>query len=257
MNICLKFLREQSKRQYKKSLFVIPFFFTFLNAFFGFLSIINSLENNYIAAAYYILLAAFMDGFDGRLARALGSSSCFGMELDSLCDAISFCLAPTVLLYSWYPGEISMFGLSILGLYLCAGLARLARFNSSDKPSSQNGTFNGLPTTIAAFLIASIVLHAGWIATHPCKVLLYKQVLYGLVSFLALLMVSSIKFPAFKKYKISSPTDYAFFVCALIIFSCCLFRGYPLFLCMLTFYLLYGIIYSLSISVNKTLKQKK
>src|SRR5581483_7627158 len=112
--------------------------------------------------AYYIILAAFMDLIDGRLARALGSSSYFGMELDSLCDAISFCLAPSVLLYSWFPGPVVGWGTLSLVLYLCLGLSRLARFNLTAE--KQQAAFIGLPTPIAAFFVSTLILSDTWIA---------------------------------------------------------------------------------------------
>ena len=74
----------------KKNLFIIPFLFTFGNALCGFMSVIKTLDEEYLLAALFILLAALMDLCDGRLARWFGSTSVLGMELDSLCDAISF-----------------------------------------------------------------------------------------------------------------------------------------------------------------------
>ena len=192
MLVRLKHLRESGKEQCKKSLFVIPYILTFSNAIFGFLSILKALEHDYTTAAVYIVMAAFLDGFDGRLARAIGSSSCFGMELDSLCDAISFCLAPTILLYSWFSDYIAGLGTLVLAFYLCAGLTRLAKFNSTDQKT--HFEFIGLPTTIAAFFIATLILYSNWMLCHSWKLLLYKQVLFPIVGIIALLMISPFKF---------------------------------------------------------------
>ena len=90
------------KKTYNHLKTVVPFIFTFANVFFGFFSIIKTIEGDFIAAALSIIVAAVMDGIDGRLARYLGTDGDLGSELDSLCDAVSFCLAPAVLLYSWY-----------------------------------------------------------------------------------------------------------------------------------------------------------
>lgn len=116
----------------KKKLFLIPFFFTFANALCGFMSVVKTLDEEYLIAALCIILAAGMDLCDGRLARMIGSTSVLGMELDSLCDAISFCFAPAILLYSWSLYQLGVAGLVVLSLYLCAGLFRLARFNISE-----------------------------------------------------------------------------------------------------------------------------
>lgn len=186
------------KLQYsgKKNLFLIPFFFTFGNAFCGFLSVINTLEEDYFMAALFILLAALMDLCDGRLARWFGSTSVLGMELDSLCDAISFCFAPAILLYSWSLYQLGIFGMIVLGLYLCAGLFRLARFNITSV--NQTSYFTGLPTTIAAFFFANLVLYELWIAKSSFAAMVRPERIAFIGAVIALLMISSVKFPSLK-----------------------------------------------------------
>lgn len=185
------------KLKYKKSLFLIPFFFTFANAALGLLAVFKTLNSEFITAAYCILLAAFCDCLDGRLARKLNTTTSLGMELDSLCDAISFCLAPVVLLYSWEVQDFGTIGLIGLMIYLCAGLLRLARFNlisdSSDK------FIVGLPTTVAAFFITCLVLCENSIPEKLADILLQKSVLISVVFFIAFLMISKIHFPSFKQ----------------------------------------------------------
>src|SRR3989338_3074570 len=129
MNFLLLQLRERMAQSSRHLKVLIPFFFTFGNVFFGFYSIIKTIEGDFIAAALCIMAAAIMDAIDGRLARFLGTAGDLGSELDSLCDAVSFCLAPSVLLYSWYLHDFGHAGLFVpaLVLYLCAGLFRLAR----------------------------------------------------------------------------------------------------------------------------------
>jgi CDP-diacylglycerol---serine O-phosphatidyltransferase len=248
MLIRLKAMHQISKKRYKQSLFIIPYLFTYLNAIFGFLSILKASEADYITAAYYIILAAFMDGFDGRLARALGSSSCFGMELDSLCDAISFCVAPTVLIYYWIPDPIALPGKLILAFYVCAGLARLAKFNiTADK---QQQEFIGLPTTIAAFFISSLVLYDSWIASHSWKLLLNKPILFSLICCIAFLMVSSIRFYSFKRYKMSFPRDYPKLLGIVLLFSWAIAHGYPLPFFILSGYIVGNVIKSLYVYIQ-------
>jgi CDP-diacylglycerol---serine O-phosphatidyltransferase len=144
MAFTLKAVTKMGKKRYKESLHIIPYFFTFANALFGFLSVIAALKGNFILAASYIGLAACMDACDGRLARAFGSTSYLGAELDGLCDAISFCCAPPILLYCFYQDTMGIVGLAILGSYLCAGLFRLAKFNTTK--TTYNGYFSGLST---------------------------------------------------------------------------------------------------------------
>lgn len=248
MLISLKVLRNLSKKRYKQSLFVIPYLFTYLNAIFGFLSILKAFEGDFITAAYYIILAALMDGCDGRLARALGSASYFGMELDSLCDAISFCLAPTILIYCWIPNTIALPGKLALAFYLCAGLARLAKFNTTT--DKQQTDFIGLPTTIAAFFISSLVLYDSWIESHSWKLLLNKPVLFSVICFIAYLMVSSVRFYSFKKYKFNLPKDYPKLLIAVVLFSWAIAHGYPLLLILLSGYIIFCVIKSIFIKLK-------
>jgi CDP-diacylglycerol--serine O-phosphatidyltransferase len=239
----------QKRKSPSAFLFVIPYFFTLLNAFFGFLSIIKSLENEYIQAAYFIILAALMDGIDGRLARKFGSSSGFGAELDSLCDAISFCLAPVILVYSWFPGTFLPLGTAILGMYLCAGLLRLARFNINTAQGCPH-YFKGLPTTLAALCIASLVLSTSWLATHSLHFIGSQRALCLIVFTLATLMISSIPFANFKNYKISIVQLLKIFPFIFIVLIFLL--TYPsCFLFLILGYIIYNVLYFLHFLIKK------
>jgi CDP-diacylglycerol--serine O-phosphatidyltransferase len=227
------------KRQHDRLKIVIPFIFTFANVFFGFLSIIKTIEGDFIAAALCIIVAAVMDGLDGRIARYLGTSGDLGSELDSLCDAVSFCLAPAVLLYSWYLHDFGHVGLfaPALVLYLCAGLLRLARFNLLD--NDQHIFFLGLPTTIAALFFAQLVLYQQFVG-ETLPTVLDKNVLVGLVASMAFLMLSSLKFPAFKKPNFSFRRLVTYFKIGFMvaIASWCYYYDYPFFLLLITAYIL-------------------
>ena len=182
----IKIFQKINQKKYKTYLFVVPYFFTYLNAFFGLICVLRTLDNDYFGACCFIFLAALMDLLDGKLARALGSCSDFGMELDSLCDAISFCLAPAVLLYSFIP-DVGRFGLFALGAYVCAGLFRLARFNTCFDQDIKK--FTGLPTTFAGVLIAIAVISGFQIPNF---------LFYFFITLIALLMISKINLPSFK-----------------------------------------------------------
>jgi CDP-diacylglycerol--serine O-phosphatidyltransferase len=170
----------------------LPFLFTFGNAFFGFCSLILAVEGEKIAAAYCIFVSALMDALDGRVARMMKVESDLGLELDSLCDAISFCLAPAYLTYVWYLRDFGFVGAFVAGLFLLAGLFRLARFNLLH--SEQDVFFIGLPTTIAGCFVVTVLLGL------QGKSVPYSAVgLLILLGMLAWLMVSSVRFPTFKK----------------------------------------------------------
>jgi len=198
MGIVVQLKKLQKKG--KRNLFVIPYFFTFANAIFGLLAVIQTFEGNFVGAAYCIMLAGVMDLFDGKLARAFGSTSYLGTELDSLCDAVSFCFAPSILLYSLFFKNVGLLGVFVLSLYLCCGLLRLAKFNISS--ASQNRDiryFVGLPTTVAAFLIAQLVAHFDWVANNLLPFLKNPFFLALFIFAIALLMISPVPFSSFKK----------------------------------------------------------
>jgi CDP-diacylglycerol---serine O-phosphatidyltransferase len=231
--------RKKSKHAVCDMIKMLPNLCTLMNAFFGFLSIITALEGNAERAAYFIIIATMLDFLDGQLARLCKSSSSIGLELDSLADAISFCLAPAILLYSSYHEEFQGLGVYLLGIYLCAGLWRLAKFNTTSTQQAQ--AFIGLPTTMAAAFVANLILAEPWIVTHPVKIVLYKYGLFFCTILIALLMISSIPFPSNKKLSKMISQDFFKILIALICFVVCLFRGYPIMLSMLILYIFFGI----------------
>ncbi len=186
-------LRRRRKHIIKKGLSLLPNIFTLANAFFGFCSIIFTAKLDFFAAAYFILLGALMDALDGRIARLVGASSLIGMQLDSLADAISFCLAPAFLIYFWQLKHLGFLGLAISALFFLSGILRLARFNVI--ADQQTIFFLGLPTTIAGCFLAAIFLNTAYL--YDEKLLILLVLACSLV--LSFLMVSTVKFPAFKQ----------------------------------------------------------
>lgn len=244
----LKVLKESGKRK----LFVIPFLFTFANAFFGFLAVVNIFNGRYMAAAYCILCAALMDLFDGRLARALRSSSYLGMELDSLCDAVSFCFAPAVLVYSLLQDTFGFWGVAVLGLYLCAGLLRLARFNQL----SAKGVlpyFTGVPTTIAALFIVQVVIYHQWISKSAVGFFVQPLGLLITVAVLAVLMISPIRYPSFKLVSPRTRFAQAGVVIAAGIVVLSFIYGFPFFFFVTVAYVLSGFVIELYSGIKKVL----
>lgn len=239
-------LRESGK----KRLFMIPFLFTFANACLGLLSILYALDDYYVVAAYLIIGAAFVDALDGRLARALGSTSSLGMELDSLCDAISFCLAPAILLYELYFYDDGLLAIIAVGIYLCAGLFRLAKFNITC--DSQKNAFIGMPTPAGALLIALSVINYQWLMASSWRsVFTSSYLLMAFVGAIAFLMVSRVRFATFKA---GCRDLLSCLSLIMIIFSAIisLISGYPVFLTVLFSYSLISIgFYYLSIAYQQ------
>lgn len=167
----------------------IPQLLTFANAALGLFAILYAVEGEITKGALCLLGAVFCDGIDGRIARALQVTSAIGSELDSLADGVSFCLAPVVLIYSQL-SSLSRLGVAGLVLYLCAGLYRLARFNAN----STQQHFSGLPTTCAAFIIATFLLFNEHIASFA-PWLVSSRGTGSLILLLSVLMISKVRIP--------------------------------------------------------------
>jgi CDP-diacylglycerol--serine O-phosphatidyltransferase len=177
-----------------QKLFIVPYIFTFANACFGLLAVLYAWDDLFKQAALCIMYAACADALDGRLARLFNSCSSLGVELDSLCDAISFCFAPAVLMYGVFLHHYGVLGVIVSGMYLCSGLLRLAKFNNSC--CQQRMFFIGLSTPVAAIFLAMLIVHEAWIVHIFGSYVPYAMLF--LVVILAYLMVSRVRFPTFK-----------------------------------------------------------
>ena len=176
------FMSSRAGQQILRSTAVLPSFVTVLNALSGLGAIhyatkdaIGSLTeaslSNLQTAAWLLGLSMLFDMLDGRLARMTRRTSDFGGQLDSLCDAISFGVAPAILMlrtvtpilakintlgHDWHLERIVW---SVAGVYLACAVLRLARFNVENEPDeAAHMDFRGLPTPGAAAAIASLVL---------------------------------------------------------------------------------------------------
>ncbi len=144
-------------RESQKGLFFLPSLFSLVNLFFGFMSILLTFHGRYRAAAVWIILAALMDALDGLVARATNTPSEFGVELDSLADAVSFGLATSVLLYFWGLEVLGPPGIFFSFIFLTAGVLRLARYNVRTKVQTDRRHYQGLTVPSAAIFMASVV----------------------------------------------------------------------------------------------------
>jgi CDP-diacylglycerol--serine O-phosphatidyltransferase len=158
---------------------------TLLNIIFGTLSLISTMRGDFNTAAIFILLAVLMDGLDGKVARRLDIMSQLGKELDSLCDLVSFGVAPALLIYAQVLDPY-IYSLGVLAavLYIVCGAFRLARFNVLNI----SDYFIGIPITMAGAIVAVISLLAAWL---PSTLIL------AILLLLAIMMVSNFKVPKF------------------------------------------------------------
>ncbi|NLP42303.1 MAG: CDP-diacylglycerol--serine O-phosphatidyltransferase [Veillonellaceae bacterium] len=166
---------------------VIPNALTSLNLVLGVFSIIATFNGNFTAAALFIVAAMVADGTDGRVARYFKVSSEFGKELDSLCDLVSFGVAPALLAYAFLLKDFDEVGYIVAAIFATCGALRLARFNVNT--GVVKGYFMGLPIPAAGCVVATFVMLGhkppGW--WFPIMVIVF-----------AYLMVSTVKYPDFK-----------------------------------------------------------
>ena len=129
----------------KKTREILPKMFTLVGVCIGLSSIKFAFDGNFKFSIIAIIVAAIIDGLDGRIARLIKGTSRVGKELDSLTDVISFGVAPAFIMYFWSLNQIGRIGWLICLIYVMCVALRLARFNVSSEadPSWRDNFFDG------------------------------------------------------------------------------------------------------------------
>jgi len=137
----------------RRAIVILPGAFTSGNLFFGIWSMIEASRGHYERAAWFIVAAGFMDAIDGSAARMTRTGTAFGAELDSLVDAVSFGVAPALLVYfhTYQKGEWAWL---LSFLFVLAVVLRLARFNV-EQAGHAKSQFFGLPSPGAGIALAT------------------------------------------------------------------------------------------------------
>jgi len=217
-----KSLLRRVRRQRLKYIAILPSLITILNGVFGFTAIIFAAKGSealsadskipfftfgsttyFAMSGYMILVAMIADMLDGRLARRVQSTSSFGGQLDSLCDIISFGVAPAFLMLNVLEYEVASIGLAderflqrfiwlSAAAYISCAAIRLARFNvENEEDESAHMSFMGLPTPAAAGVIVSLVIFHQ--ETIPTFAIICALPFFALG--ISILMVSRIRYP--------------------------------------------------------------
>jgi CDP-diacylglycerol--serine O-phosphatidyltransferase len=151
---------------------VIPNLITVLAICAGLSGVRLAFENRFELAVAMVLLAAFLDGVDGRIARMMKATSKFGEQMDSLADIVNFGVAPALVLYAYTLDQARSFGWIAALIYVIAAGLRLARFNvmieREVKAPWQNEFFVGVPAPMGAMLVM-LPVYAGFlgVSTGP------------------------------------------------------------------------------------------
>ncbi len=194
----------EPQQRVRRAVVLLPNGLTLINLLCGIYAIILAIRGDFGAAPLFIVLGGIADALDGTVARATGTGSQFGEELDSLVDAISFGFAPALIMYLELPNHGTWEWLLVFIFTSCA-VMRLARFNV-EQAGRKKTHFHGLPSPAAGLTLATYY----WFSQTPLynqTVILFTNsktlsdlpwhtILRALMAILAALMISDVPYPA-------------------------------------------------------------
>ena len=198
---------------------ILPNMLTLIGVCIGLTSIRFALDERYEFAIVAIIIAAVIDGLDGRIARLIKGTSKVGKELDSLTDMISFGVAPAFIMYFWKLNELGRFGWLICLIYVICVALRLARFNvnTGGEPSWKDNFFEGVPSPAGGILVLTpLIFSMSSIELFKIDYAIIVPIFFIITSFL---LIS--KFPSYSFKKIVIQRKATIF----LLFSIVLFFG--------------------------------
>jgi CDP-diacylglycerol---serine O-phosphatidyltransferase len=209
---------------------ILPNLVTLLALCMGLTAIRFAIEGQFEIAVLFIIIAAILDGLDGRLARALRGATRFGAELDSLADFVDFGVAPALILYFWGLHEIKSLGWFAALVFAIAAALRLARFNvmidDSNRPTWHAHFFTGMPAPAGAIVgLLPLYLNLSILNVPNGRFAIFIYIVYVLM--VALLMASRIPHLSGKKIG-RVPRDYVIVVLFGIVVSLLLLATFPM-----------------------------
>ena len=192
---------------------LLPNAVTLIAICIGLSAIRFAFEGDFVSATAFVIIAAFMDAVDGRLARFLNSTSEFGAQLDSLADFVNFGVTPGFVIYCWVNSyaEIKGFDWALVMFFAMCGAIRLARFNvdlgkKHINPLLEKYFFTGIPAPCGASMsvLPMVLTHqfGEGFYSQPLAVLLY-------VAAIAILMASRVPTISIKKIPVRNEYVYA------------------------------------------------
>jgi CDP-diacylglycerol---serine O-phosphatidyltransferase len=232
----------------RSGLWFLPSLFTIGNIFCGYYSVIATLKGNFDHAAIAIGVGYILDGLDGRIARLTGTSSDFGVQLDSLADVLTFGICPAMLAFSWgldsigrTPVEqhVRTFGWIATFVFVMCGALRLARFNvQSQRPVELNSKrfFVGLPIPAGAGLVAAVV----HFIKSPLQTVGSSLLWSFLVLLTAFLMISTVRYYSFKDLDIMRRSRSVVLVAAGLLIGLVFYYSEPMLLSITVVYVASG-----------------
>lgn len=183
----------------QRGVIIVPSALTLGNLFFGIWAIVSATRGEFERAAWLIVFAGIADTLDGRVARVTQTGSRFGEELDSLVDAISFGVAPALIIYHLFLVD-GAWGWIAAFFYVSSAVIRLARFNV-EQAGHAKVAFHGLPSPSAGMTLATFYpfSQTPFFATY-LSALRWPELMIGLMIVLGLLMMSHVLYPVVPKF---------------------------------------------------------
>lgn len=170
---------------------IVPNMITVLAICAGLSGVRLAFENRFELAVAMVLIAAFLDGIDGRVARLMKATSKFGAQMDSLADIVNFGVAPALVLYAFVLDQARSLGWIAALIYVIAAGLRLARFNVMSerdvKASWQSEYFVGVPAPAGAMLVL-LPMYLGLLGLAPDRT--FAVIASGYTVLVAFLLVS-------------------------------------------------------------------
>ena len=194
----------------KKTRVILPNMFTLVGVCIGLSSIKFAFDEKFTLSIIAIIVAAIIDGLDGRIARLIQGTSKVGKELDSLTDVISFGVAPAFIMYFWKLNELGRVGWLICLIYVVCVALRLARFNvnSGEEPSWRDNFFEGIPSPAGGVIVLMPLIYSlSDIQILNINYDFFVPILFVIVS---ILLIS--KVPTYALKKISVPRSMTIFL---------------------------------------------
>ena len=209
---------EDGKKVTRRGIYLLPNLLTTASLFSGFFSIVSAINGNFIASGMALFAAQMLDGLDGRVARLTNSQSLFGAQYDSLCDVISFGLAPALIVFLWGLDSLGQTGWVFSFFYVAAAALRLARFNTYI--GSEDSYFKGLPSPVASGMVVYYVWAMSSYGIQGGEVgnflAIFTAILTGCVS---LLMVVNVPYYSFKEIELKKRVPFFSMLFVVFIFA--------------------------------------
>ncbi|HYJ79165.1 MAG TPA: CDP-diacylglycerol--serine O-phosphatidyltransferase [Longimicrobiaceae bacterium] len=188
------------RRRLRRGIVILPSAFTIGNLFLGVWAVVHAARGAFETAGWLIVLAAVFDMLDGRIARFTATGSAFGEELDSLVDAVSFGVAPALIMYFTFLQRGGEWSWIVSFLYIVAAVFRLARFNIEQAGTAKRN-FHGLPSPTAGGCIATYYAFTQTAVWDRYFGSLEEGRAAGwLMMFVAVLMVSNVLYPVVPRF---------------------------------------------------------